>query len=358
MALGTSQSTAYQKLLSMGTSQQAVSVTDSAVRALIYISARDLGILDSLPAPGGNVPELFDDKFVADFTLPGTAPRELYEMALDADAEMQTYISCLASLHKYRLKYREVLASQPFATMDQVGPRALLQFNQLAPAPLAALLVWRKWFYDIDNRAAQDTGYLFEPVIAAAIGGAPISASKSPIRRSGDKSKGRQIDCLKVDVAYEIKIRITIAASGQGRWTEELTFPAEARACNIKPVLIVLDPTPNVKLTELSNAYLSAGGEVHIGDDAWKHLKSEGSPEMAIFLDKYIRQPIEQIFSARPENEPLPTFQAVDRTSSIEFKVGSDKWSVPRNVDPELASEPDKMPEDASDFLPGISALA
>lgn len=353
MALGTSQSTAYQKILSMGSSQQAVSVTESAVRALIYIAARDLGILKSLPKPDGEIPELFDDEFVADFTLPGLDSKELYEKALGVDAEMQTYISCLASLHRYRLKYREVLASQPFATMDQVGPRALLQFNQLAPSPLSALLVWRKWFYDIDNRAAQDTGYLFEPVIAAAIGGAPVSASKSPVKRAGDKSKGRQIDCLKDDVAYEIKIRITIAASGQGRWKEELTFPAEARACNIKPVLIVLDPTPNVKLTEVSDAYLAAGGEVHIGDDAWRHLKAEGSPEMAIFLDKYIREPIEQIFNARQENEPLPTFQAIDRTSSIEFKVGSDKWSVPRNVDPELASELDKMPDDASDFMPG-----
>jgi hypothetical protein len=30
-----------------------------------------------------------------------------------------------------------------------------------------------EWLYDIDNRSAQETGYLFEPILAAAIGGIP-----------------------------------------------------------------------------------------------------------------------------------------------------------------------------------------
>ena len=35
------------------------------------------------------------------------------------------------------------------------------------------------------------------------------------------------MDCLCNDRAYEIKIRMTIAASGQGRWGEELEFPED-----------------------------------------------------------------------------------------------------------------------------------
>jgi hypothetical protein len=354
MPLTSAQSTAYQRLLNPGTSPQAKPLTADAVRALIYIAARDLGKLDQLPAPAGAVPELFDDAFVADFALAGIDPRELFAAALAVDPELETFVSCLAAIHKARLKYREVLTTQPFATMDQVGARALLQFNQLDPGPLAALLVWRKWFYDIDNRAAQDTGYLFEPVIAAAIGGTPVAAGASPVRRSGDSRKGRQIDCLLRDRAYEIKIRITIAASGQGRWAEELSFPAEARASNLTPVLIVLDPTPNPKLSEVKAAYIAAQGEAYIGDEAWEHLKSTAQPEMAVFIEKYIREPIEQIFSAYVESDALPALQVSDRRTSVEFRVGEDSWTVPRRPVAAAAADDDPLPDDVAATLPGI----
>ncbi len=69
----------------------------------------------------------------------------------------------------------------------------------------------------IDNRAAQETGYLFEPIIANAIGGVSLSAAKSPIRRYRDPDRYRQVDCIRDKLAYEIKMRVTIAASGKGR---------------------------------------------------------------------------------------------------------------------------------------------
>jgi len=43
----------------------------------------------------------------------------------------------------------------------------MLQYGQADPAALAVLLTWRKWIYDIDNRAAQETGYVFEPALVA-----------------------------------------------------------------------------------------------------------------------------------------------------------------------------------------------
>lgn len=58
---------------------------------------------------------------------------------------------------------------------------------------------------------------LFEPILAAALGGVPFPAKKSPVKRAEDPTKGRQVDCVVDRDAYEFKIRVTIAASGQGR---------------------------------------------------------------------------------------------------------------------------------------------
>lgn len=331
MPLTTAQSSRYQSILNPGSSAQAVRLTSDHVRALIYIAARDTGV-DGLPQPAAKVPGLFDDEFDLAFTFPGPDPRELFELALSLNAELETYVACLATIHKFRLKYRQVLSTQPFATMDQVGPRALLQYKQLENRSLAALLVWRKWLYDLDNRAAQDTGYLFEPVISAALGGASFGARNSPVRRLNDPSKGRQIDCVIDDRAYEIKIRVTIAASGQGRWREELTFPAEAKAAGFVPVLVVLDPTDNPKLAELVSAYRAAGGEHYLGEDAWAHLRATASAEMAIFLDEYIHAPLDAVVDSLSDSEPLPNLQLTDLTTSVRFEVGEDSWSVPRNA--------------------------
>lgn len=306
-------------------------LTPDHVRALIYIAAQDTGV-EGLPEPVAAVPGLFDDAFDLSFAFPGPDPRQLFELALSLNAELETYVGCLATIHKFRLKYRQVLSTQPFATMDQVGPRALLQYKQLDNRSLAALLVWRKWLYDIDNRAAQDTGYLFEPVISAALGGASFGARNSPVRRLNDPSKGRQIDCVIDDRAYEIKIRVTIAASGQGRWAEELSFPVEAKAAGFVPVLVVLDPTDNPKLAELVRAYLAVGGESYLGEAAWAHLRETASAEMAIFLEKYIHSPLDAVVDSLSDDEPLPSLRLTDLVTSVRFEVGDDSWAVPRNA--------------------------
>lgn len=329
MKLTTAQSSAYQRILNPGSSAQAVRLTQDHVRALIYIAARDLD-LEGLPSPSRLVPDLFDDAFSVGFALPGEDARDLFARALAVNPEMETYVACLATLHKTRLKYRQVLSTQPFATMDQVGPRALLQYKQLSNRALAALLVWRKWLFDIDNRAAQDTGYLFEPVISSALGGVSFGPRNSPIRRSLDPSKGRQVDCILGTLAYEIKIRVTIAASGQGRWAEELSFPAEARAAGFTPILVVLDPTDNPKLAELVRAFQAAGGQAHLGEAAWDHLKETSSPEMAVFLENYIHRPLDAVVGSLGDDEPLPALRLGDNTTSVEFQVGEDSWRVER----------------------------
>lgn len=331
MVLTSAQSSALEKIRQPGSSAQAIKLTDDHVRALIYIAARDVG-LQGLPAPSSEVPELFDEQLGIDFVLDGANPRELFGVALGLNPELETYVGCLASIHKARLKYRNVLATQPFPTMEQVAPRALLQFNQLEERSLAALLVWRKWLYDLDNRAAQDTGYLFEPVVSAALGGISYSAKNSPIRRRGDATKGRQVDCVIDNRAYEIKIRVTIAASGQGRWKEEMIFPEEAQAAGFTPVLVVLDPTDNPKLAELVRSYEAAGGEAYLGDAAWAHLRETASDEMAVFLEKYVHLPLDAVVDSLGDAEALPEMHLSDRVSEVIFRIGDETWAVPRKV--------------------------
>jgi hypothetical protein len=162
---------------------------------------------------------------------------------------------------------------------------------------LASWLLWRKFAYDIDNRAAQTTGYLFEPILAASIGGIPFSARKSPVRRGG-KGRGRQVDCLVNKDAYEFKMRVTIAASGQGRFAEELSFAEDCELSGFRPILLVLDPTPSSRLNELSAQYREYGGAAYIGDSAWTHLENRAGKTMSQFLRQYVREPISRIDEA------------------------------------------------------------
>jgi hypothetical protein len=172
-----------------------------------------------------------------------------------------------------------------------------------------------------------------------AIGGVPCSASKSPIRRSGGKG-GRQVDCLKDDKAYEFKIRITIAASGQGRWGEELQFPEEVRQSGYTPVLIVLDPTPNPKLEALVQAFQANAGLAFIGDDAWSHLKSEAGVEMSLFLQKYVREPLDSVYAAFDSSDVLPPLRLEQVAGGVIFELGNERHVIHRPNPGEVAAQP------------------
>ena len=199
------------------------------------------------------------------------------------------------------IRGRLLLSSQPIPNMDQIGPRSLLEYGECDTTLLANWMVWRKWIYDIDNRSAQETGYLFEPLLASCLGGEPVGSRNSPVKRldanGNPTSKGRQIDCLvpSTNRTYELKLRVTIAASGQGRFGEELSFAEESQAAGFTPVLLVLDPTPSNRLTELSEKYLECGGEFYHGDEAWEHMENEAGEVMSVFIEKYIKPAIQGI---------------------------------------------------------------
>ena len=289
MSLSQSQRSLIERARNVGASDMAVSLDDAACSYLLARLAHDLDLAEQFPEVRGPISPFFETMPVSSLRLERVEFLPLAERLFASMPDADTYFSCLAALHKARLKFERILQRQPFSTMDQIGHRGLLQFGSMSPNALVAFLAWRKWLYDTDNRAAQETGYLFEPILAAAIGGAPVSAARSPVRRSNNSAKGRQVDCIKGKIAYEFKLRVTIAASGQGRWDEELTFPQDCESSSYVPVLVVLDSTDNPKLAELSAAFSDAGGDAYIGDAAWRMLESEAGPVMGVFLERYVR---------------------------------------------------------------------
>lgn len=246
------------------------------------------------------------------------------------------YFGNLAALHKRRLKYQNILSTQPRPTMNQIGPRSLLEFGGVNHELLAAWLVWRKWIFDVDNRAAQETGYLFEPVLASCLGGEAIGSKNSPVKRINElgepTSEGRQIDCYdgESQLAYEFKLRVTIAASGQGRFGEELSFPVECRAAGLTPILVVLDPTPSTRLTELIAKFTASGGRHYVGADAWEHMDSKAGATMAVFLERYIRPPLTEM-ATHEDTGPEPIQLSWERDEII-IRGNNERIRIPRRI--------------------------
>lgn len=279
---------------------------------------------------------------------------EMLDFGQSLDEDFLTYLKCLTELHKRRRKYGLILERQPFPTMVQVSPRSLMEYGpEFPPEALASWLTWRKFFYDIDNRSAQETGYLFEPILAAAIGGESKSAREKVVRRSEDQSKGRQVDCWKIladgtPLAYELKLRVTIAASGQGRFAEELSFAEDCRQSGVKPILVVLDPTKNEKLTGLQSAYKKVGGHAYVGVAAWAHLEDEAGPTMAKFIEKYVRRPVgevssfEEIFDVERRKINLLDFSAKLEGDSLQITIGNHLRQVRRQEDLSLQDDGDE----------------
>ena len=336
----------------------------SELAKIIALVATDIGKADFLAtsfphiwpqiSPTGDYYSLSADWFTDTSTIVQADDLiGLLEMASLLDEDFITYLHCLTELHKRRRKYGLILERQPLPTMVQVSPRALMEYGPEFPTQaLASWLTWRKFFYDLDNRSAQETGYLFEPILAAAIGGEPMSAKEKVVHRSDDPSKGRQVDCWKVEadgtpLAYEMKLRVTIAASGQGRFGEELSFAVDCQASGVKPILVVLDPTENDKLTGLQAAYRRVGGECYVGDDAWQHLEEKAGTTMAAFIEKYVRRPIgevsafERLVGEDPKRRGLVLLDLATKLegSLWSISLGNFERRIERHEDPSLATD-------------------
>lgn len=354
MAISKSQQQELTKLRNSGAGELSVGLDESKLNYLLSLITRDLNKGKEFPELPNDIPSVFDRVDPFELFVEGPNFDPLYERLLKLETEADTYLFCLGSLLKAKLKYERILRAQPLPTVEQVGPRSLLQFGQLQPPALAAFLFWRKWIFDIDNRAGQETGYLFEPIVARSIGGVPYGAKNSPVRRDGT-GKGRQVDCIVGSNeddrrAYELKLRVTIAASGQGRWDEELSFPNDCEKSGFKPVLVVFDDTENEKLAALCKRFEEFGGETHIGPGAWLHLEQKAGPTMSKFLENYVRQPINEVLEQAPDHLPQITFEMNETQLSI--SVGDEHLNIIRN-DPTASTETGatEVTEQASLFL-------
>lgn len=247
------------------------------------------------------------------------------------------YLKNLCELHRRRFKFYNIMRAQPFPSADQVGLRCLLEFGRCPDKLLFSWMAWRKLAYDLDNRSAQETGYLFEPILSSCLGGRSVSHQFSPVKRLSSDGRrlneGRQVDCYieETKEVYELKLRVTIAASGQGRFTEELSFPKEAQKSGMIPVLVVFDPTPSPLLDKLSREYKCHGGRVAIGEDAWRELSEKAGHEMGMFILKYIKPPIEQIRQANIMHPDTITLSMRQGGLSISGRSGK-TYDVPREA--------------------------
>ena len=163
--------------------------------------------------------------------------------------------------------------------------------------------------------------------------------------------QGRAASCILDKFAYEIKIRVTIAASGQGRWREELEFPIDCRDSGFTPVLVVFDPTQNPKLDELVRAFAAVKGITYVGDDAWRHLEEKAGQALSHFIENYVRTPIAHVLSAtEPLPPPIAMWLAEDR---LTFSVDGEEVSYARKRNG-IDSEDDELPDDADGEVPGV----
>lgn len=348
MGLTKAQTQIWQKARSMGNGGQAVRLDDGMCRYLIARIVYDLKLQSQFPEFDEAPCDFFTSSSSAQLSIAGTDAKSLFERLVQANQDADTYFACLSQLQKARLKYERILSAQPVPTLEQVGPRCLLQFGKLETDSLVGLLFWRKWFYDIDNRAGQETGYLFEPILAHATGGFSASPSKSPVKRRSNPGKGRQVDCILDDRAYEMKIRVTSAASGQGRWNEELDFPEDCKASGFTPVLVCMDGTPNPKLDALTGAFKHSGGEVFVGEQAWCHLDELAGDTMSRFVERYVRAPIHDLLIRGVDR--LPDLIARESSDTIELTVGKDTLVIIRDSpsDNDVA-EADEVSDDGKD---------
>jgi len=351
MGLTKAQASIWQKARSLGSGGQAVGLSDESAAFLIATIAHDLQITEHFPELRTAPLPFFGNEKLELLKIGGVDARELFTRLVENFPDTDTYFACLAALHKARLKYDRILQTQPMPTLEQVGPRGLLQYGQLNGAALAGFLFWRKWFFDIDNRAGQETGYLFEPIIAYALGGIPAPAKKSPVKRHDDSSKGRQVDCILNTNAYEFKIRVTIAASGQGRWQGELDFPKDCKLSGYTPILVCMDSTPNPKLDALVAAFKAFGGHVFIGKDAWNHLDDVAGPTMASFIDHYVKKPIEEMLSQATKYPPA--LSAEWNEESVTLRVGESLLHIDRYGAIPSDDGDDEMPDDIADDVAG-----
>ena len=150
MGLTKAQATIWQKARVLGNGDQAVGLSDGCCAYLVGRIAQDLHVLMDFPEIPASLPEFFLAGPLDQLQVPGLDAKELFERLVTQHRDTDTYFACLAALHKARLKYERILSVQPLPTLEQVGPRGLLQFGKMPDDALAGFLLWfflDLWFF-------------------------------------------------------------------------------------------------------------------------------------------------------------------------------------------------------------------
>lgn len=305
MTLSKSEKTRLSKARAIG-GTPSVSLSDGEMLNLLKLTAQDLDLEmpDRLDCDECNkkleagffeieIDNLDCPNLESTFSLSELTMQALGEL-IEEDRDIFTYYALLVDLHTTRRKFEAICQTQDIPNLEEIVPEGLLEIGKFDEKSIVSWLIWRKFIYNVTNRAAKNTGDLFEPILTEAIGGASYNASESPIEKTDGDGK-RQADCIAGDHAYEFKKRVTVAASGKGRFKKELAFAEDASNSGYTPILLVLDPTSSKKLEKLSAEFEDYGGDAYVGDEAWDHLEKKAGDTMSKFLEKYVRDPISRI---------------------------------------------------------------
>ena len=374
MSLSQMQKSLIERARNVGNSEMAVPIDDAAGAYLLARVIVDLGLRAHYAELPEEVPPFYETAPVSSLALDGIDFEALAEKVFTTTPDADTYFSCLAALLKARLKFERILRRQPFPTMDQVGPRGLLQYGALSPPALAGLLYWRKWFYDTDNRAAQETGY----VRAHSRGG---HRRRSSERRAQSRAAGRRRHQGTAGGLHQGKSRLRVQDTPHdrgfrsrplepraglsrglreleihprlgraGRHDEPQAGGARARVRERRKSLISKGTALCVE--ELVRAFENAGGKAHIGQAAWRMLENESGPTMSQFLSRYVRRPLDALIHHMPTR--LPSLSAQDTGESVVLAIGDELLVVERDAATSPLRQRDTMPDDADDAFPGV----
>jgi hypothetical protein len=142
MGLTQVQRSIIAKAQAVGGSKQGVALDDETCTYLVGVIVHDLGLGDRFPPALANLPPFFGTLSLESLRVPGVNFLAAFERLAQLEPDATTYFACLATLHKARLKYERILQTQPLPTVDQVGPRGLLQYGCVDTKALTPFLLW------------------------------------------------------------------------------------------------------------------------------------------------------------------------------------------------------------------------
>lgn len=340
--LTTSQNRLIARARKLGVGKTATKLDDMSLAGVMGFLERDLaepGAIRSLPDRARPSKGYFETdplfpslKRDARFNL-----EQAYLEALEVMEDFDRAFECLCEIQLRRVKFANIRATQPLPEIGSIAYRGLLEDGILSSTATSTMMRLRKHLYDIDNRAAQEAAYMHTKIIAHALRGQTMSGRNSPIRKADDQFRRRPVDCIVGNRAYDFKGRLTEAPSKRARFDDELMFPRDCSISGHQPILLAFNQEPGERSTRLIEAYERYDGLALIGDDAWRHLREEGGPVMARFLDTYLIAPMDEL-SSLPEKPMDMTVRVRDGYIDYVFKFPGgrvERLRVPRAKDAE-----------------------